>query len=190
MPTLMRSLVTALASALFLAYLVIELSTRIWPGDTVALTVLVILALAICGLTNARIALRMQAPGPRRNDRRRDRGASNKKSNAKQARRDDSSKATRDKRKPADAAPKAAQAAAFGATSSAGMETGTVKWFNRSKGYGFVVRENGEEIFLHQRNLAASDGGQRPYIKDGQKVKFVVVDHDKGAQADQVIVLD
>lgn len=62
-------------------------------------------------------------------------------------------------------------------------EYGKVKWFNVSKGFGFIVRENGEEIFVHFRSIRSN--GRRG-LRDGQSVSYVVVDSDKGPQAEDV----
>ena len=67
--------------------------------------------------------------------------------------------------------------------SNQGSETGTVKWFNVKKGYGFITRDSGEDIFVHYRNIS---GKGRRSISDGQRVKFIVIDGDKGLQADEV----
>ena len=63
-------------------------------------------------------------------------------------------------------------------------ERGTVKWFNVSKGFGFIVRDNGEEIFVHFRSVR---GEGRRSLRDGQKVSFIVTQSDKGPQAEDVV---
>ncbi len=62
-------------------------------------------------------------------------------------------------------------------------ETGKVKWFNTSKGFGFIVRDNGEEIFVHFRSIK---GEGRRSLKDDQTVTYVVRESDKGPQAEEV----
>lgn len=61
-----------------------------------------------------------------------------------------------------------------------GRETGTVKWFNAAKGFGFITRENGEEIFVHFRSIQGK--GHRS-LGEGQTVIFEVAEGDKGLQA-------
>lgn len=65
-------------------------------------------------------------------------------------------------------------------------ESGTVKWFNRSKGFGFIIRDNGGEIFVHYRSIRAEGGDRRPGLRDGQNVSFVAVESPKGWQAEDV----
>jgi CspA family cold shock protein len=65
-------------------------------------------------------------------------------------------------------------------------ETGTVKWFNGRKGYGFITRENGDDIFVHFSGLRES--GVR-LLEEGQRVEFTVGQGAKGPQAQDVIVL-
>lgn len=62
----------------------------------------------------------------------------------------------------------------------AGREIGTVKWFNAAKGFGFITRENGEDIFVHFRSIQGK--GHRS-LGEGQKVVFAIADGDKGLQA-------
>ena len=69
-------------------------------------------------------------------------------------------------------------------SSGGDRETGTVKWFNVSKGFGFIIREDGEEIFVHFRSIR---GEGRRSLRDGQKVSFVVAQSDKGPQAEDVV---
>ncbi|WP_241387987.1 cold-shock protein [Pseudomonas aeruginosa] len=64
------------------------------------------------------------------------------------------------------------------------QETGTVKWFNTSKGFGFISRDSGEDIFVHFRAIRGE--GHRILI-EGQRVEFSVVQRDKGLQAEDVI---
>lgn len=64
-------------------------------------------------------------------------------------------------------------------------EEGKVKWFNVSKGFGFIVRENGEEIFVHFRSIRGQDKERRS-LQEGQRVSFELANSDKGPQAEDV----
>ena len=64
--------------------------------------------------------------------------------------------------------------------------TGTVKWFNNSKGYGFISRENGDDVFVHFQSII-SDGFKS--LNENDKVEFVVTDGEKGPQASDVKVI-
>jgi CspA family cold shock protein len=66
-------------------------------------------------------------------------------------------------------------------------ETGTVKWFNNDKGYGFIQREKGEDVFVHFRSIQGD--GYRT-LQEGQKVQFTVKQGQKGPQAEDVTVID
>jgi len=63
-------------------------------------------------------------------------------------------------------------------------ETGTVKWFNTSKGFGFISRDSGDDVFVHFRAIRGE--GHRVLV-EGQRVEFTVVDREKGLQAEDVI---
>jgi len=66
-------------------------------------------------------------------------------------------------------------------------EQGTVKWFDDSKGYGFISRESGGDVFVHFRSIRGE--GYRS-LAEGQRVEFAVTQSDKGLQADDVAVLE
>ncbi len=63
------------------------------------------------------------------------------------------------------------------------METGTVKWFNRTKGFGFIEREEGEDVFVH---YSAIDGDGFKTLDEGDSVEFEVTQGEKGPQATKV----
>ena len=65
-------------------------------------------------------------------------------------------------------------------------EQGTVKWFNGSKGYGFIERAEGEDVFVHF-NAIVGDGYKN--LEEGQRVEFTVVQGQKGLQAEEVVAL-
>jgi len=66
------------------------------------------------------------------------------------------------------------------------MQTGTVKWFNNSKGYGFIARESGSDVFVHH---SAIQGDGYRSLEEGQKVQFEVTKGPKGEQATDVVKL-
>lgn len=66
-------------------------------------------------------------------------------------------------------------------------EKGKVKWFNNAKGFGFIEREQGGDIFVHYSSIQ-SDGYRT--LKEGQAVEFSVSKGEKGLQADEVVALD
>lgn len=66
-------------------------------------------------------------------------------------------------------------------------ETGTVKWFNATKGFGFVERDSGGDVFVHHSDIQ-SEGYRK--LDEGQRVEFVVVEAAKGPRAQEVKVVD
>lgn len=65
-------------------------------------------------------------------------------------------------------------------------ETGTVKWFNDKKGFGFIIREEGEDVFVHYTSIN-SEGFRT--LQEGQKVEFSIGQGEKGPQAHDVTVV-
>ena len=63
------------------------------------------------------------------------------------------------------------------------MEKGTVKWFNNAKGYGFIARDSGGDVFVHESAIQSS--GFRS-LQEGQRVQFNVTEGPKGPQAENV----
>ena len=64
------------------------------------------------------------------------------------------------------------------------QQTGTVKWFNDAKGYGFITRDSGGDVFVHFRSIV---GQGRKTLTEGQQVKFTVRQGQKGLQAENVV---
>jgi len=66
-------------------------------------------------------------------------------------------------------------------------EKGTVKWFNASKGFGFIQRDQGEDVFVHFKSIVGD--GYRT-LSEGQRVEFSVTEGQKGLQAESVTAIE
>ena len=66
------------------------------------------------------------------------------------------------------------------------MATGTVKWFNESKGFGFIAQESGPDVFVH---FSAITGDGFKTLAEGQSVEFTITQGQKGPQAENVVAL-
>ena len=64
--------------------------------------------------------------------------------------------------------------------------TGTVKWFNENKGFGFIERESGEDVFAH---FGAIESTGYKTLAEGQRVEFIVTQGQKGPQAEKIVAL-
>lgn len=186
----MRNLIVAIASALLLAVVVTEFVQRLWPSSYLALLIITAIALLINGIFNQRMAGKPAAaanPGNRANRNQRNRNSNNNSNNSESRKKP----ANNDRGNNSGNNSNAAVAPAAASAPTGPREHGEVKWFNRSKGFGFIIRESGDEIFVHQRSIrGADDARSRPVLRDGEAVEFVVTEHDKGLQAEDVVATD
>jgi CspA family cold shock protein len=83
--------------------------------------------------------------------------------------------------------PSAEQARKTPAEPEPGPHEGSVKWYDSEKGYGFIIQQNGDEVFFHRTGIAP---GETPHFPDGTRVTFLVEETSKGLQAVDVARMD
>ena len=192
----MRTFFIFTASAVLLAAITVELSTRLWPGNDIALLVIAAAALIAQGYLSLRFAAPGAAPAQAGRDRNRSRAGGQKTSerdstrgNRQEGRRErNDSKRNKASDRPARSDRNEQPSSQESAPAPSGdRETGTVKWFNNAKGFGFITRqESDDDVFVHFRQIV---GEGRKTLKEGQQVEFTVGEGLKGPQAENVTPL-
>ena len=66
------------------------------------------------------------------------------------------------------------------------MAMGNVKWWDNKKGFGFIINEDGKDVFVHHSAIVGAGSGKVPQLKDGQQVEFDLVQGEKGLLAQNV----
>ncbi len=156
----MRTYILVVASALLLAALTVGLSSKL-PGGNFTLLLIVFLALVVNGLFSARLAGHGAKRGRAQSKRRRSKGPK---------------------------APRTHTEVAAVRSEDSQREEGAIKWFDETKGFGFIIRDAGGEIFMHKRSIKAANG-ERPQLPDGCRVSFQVAENEKGPYAKSVTTL-
>ena len=169
----MKTVIVAVVASVLFAAIATQLYSTLFESSTLALLALVFVSSAGAALVTVRFGARQHPPSVSEDTRGRARGSESRDRQDRPDKRD-----AQDKRTPVrhrrPAPPKNAK-----------RENGTVKWFDRNKGFGFIVRENGDEIFVHHRSIRRV-GNERTSLDDGQDVSFVAVERQRGWQAEDV----
>ena len=158
---------SAIAIAALAAAFVTEISHRVLPGNYVGLLVLTFVSCLVTALAVARMSRREEpARRPRRERRPR-------------ARRE-----PREEREPRREREPRGERESLGE-----RESGVVKWFDPTKGFGFIIRDVGGDVFVHRRSIRDDGSGDRE-LREGARVTFVAVERSRGWRAEEVSTHD
>ena len=164
---------SAIAIAALAAAFVTEISHRVLPGNYVGLLVLTFLACLVTGLAVARVGRREEpARRPRRERRPRARREPREEREPRRERETRGQRETRGEREPLGE-----------------RESGVVKWFDPTKGFGFIIRDVGGDVFVHRRSIRDDGSGDRE-LREGARVTFVAVERSRGWRAEEVSTHD
>ena len=162
--------VAAIAIAALAAAIVTEISHRLLPGNHLGVLALTFLACLVTALAVARLGGR-EAPTRRP----RPRGRRARGQNARGKRPERPSRPRRDDQGEPEA--------------KGERESGVVKWFDPTKGFGFIIRDVGGDVFVHRRSIRGDGTGDRD-LREGARVTFVAVERSRGWRAEEVSTED